>query len=98
MMDSSKPAKPTRKIGEGHLQAMARQGLKELQAAMYTGSNVAREAEIGTFGSPGQGEIAADRRPDQPPSILDAHAAAARARARDGRDGPERTAPEITRE
>ena len=103
MYDSSKPSEPKRKIGEGHAQAMARQGLREIQAAMYTGSNVAREAEPGTFGNPTQGEIAANRRPEQDRSAFDTHATDARAQARANReradrDDPGRSPPEPERE
>ena len=98
-MDSSKPAKQKKpKIGEGHLKAMLRQGLREVQSAMYTGSNIAREPEPGMFGNPTQGEIAADRRPGEQPSILDAHSADARARAQRTRNAPERSSPEPSRE
>lgn len=48
----------THKIGAGSLEAMGRQGLKELRAALYPDSNIAREAEIGTYGTLTQGEIA----------------------------------------
>jgi hypothetical protein len=104
---SSQPQENVRKIGEGHAQAMLRQGLKELQAAVYPDSNVAREAEVGTFGHPGQGEIAADRRPDAQPSILDKHAGDARAyaesqartaRDRGGSESPSKEPSEPERE
>lgn len=48
----------TPKIGAGSLEAMGRQGLKELRAALYPDSNIAREAEMGTYGTLTQGEIA----------------------------------------
>ena len=69
----------SKKIGEGHAAAMARQGLHELQNAVYADSNVAQHhAEPGSFGTPTQGEIAAERRDETPameqPSILDGHA------------------------
>lgn len=97
MTQQPHPTNQPRKIGEGHAQAMLRQGLKELQSAMYTGSNVARDAEPGTFGSPTQGEIAAGRRPDQSPSILDTHTQNAKAQRDQGHmrsDGPEHEGPE----
>jgi hypothetical protein len=50
------------KIGEGHLSAMARLGLKEVRGAMYTGSNVAQPSEYGIFGTKTPGEVAEDRR------------------------------------
>lgn len=89
-MSTADIQKQPRKIGEGHAQAMLRQGLKELQAAVYSESNVAREPEPGTFGSPTQGEIAAERRADPGASILDRHSEDARqhvqANAREERD------------
>lgn len=78
-MNSANPPQPKKKIGEGHASAMLRQGLKELQAAIFPGSNVAREPEPGTFGTPTQGEIAADRKPDNEASIIDQHSDNARA-------------------
>lgn len=103
MNDSSKPPKRTRKIGEGHAQAMLRQGLREAQALFYSGSNIAREPEPGMFGNPTQGEIAADRRPDQNPSIIDAHTHDARAQSLAARERASRgisthEAPEQSRE
>jgi hypothetical protein len=53
------------KIGEGHLSAMGRQGLRELRAAMYTESNVAQPAEYGIYGTKTPGEVAEARRPDE---------------------------------
>jgi hypothetical protein len=52
------------KIGEGHAEAMARQGLKELRAAFYPSSNVAAMTEYGMYGTKTQGEVASDRRDD----------------------------------
>jgi hypothetical protein len=74
-----KPAnEPVHKIGEGHAAAMLRQGFKEIQAALYPGSNIAREPEVGTFGHPTQGEIASDRKADLSRSAVDAHVQDAR--------------------
>lgn len=70
---------PAPKIGEGHASAMLRQGFKELQAALYPDSNIAREAEVGTFGHPTQSEIAGDRKADVSPSVVDAHVEDAKA-------------------
>ncbi len=50
------------KIGTGHFEAMGRQGLRELRAAMYTGSNVSQTAEYGVFGTRTPGEVAEARR------------------------------------
>ncbi|MFT3686361.1 MAG: hypothetical protein QM783_15815 [Phycisphaerales bacterium] len=92
MMNSAEPPRPKKpKIGEGHASAMLRQGFKELQAAMYTGSNVAREPEPGTFGTPTHGEIAADRKPGTEPSMVDRHGQRARSERskQPDRDPPE---------
>ena len=80
-MSSTNPSTPDRKLGEGHAQAMLRQGFKELQAAVFSESNVAREPEPGSFGHPTQGEIAAERRSDPQASILDRHSEDARQHA-----------------
>ena len=53
------------KIGEGHMSAMARQGLRELRGSLYTGSNIAQQPEYGLYGTMTPGEIA-DARRDQP--------------------------------
>ena len=53
------------KIGEGHLSAMGRQGIRELRAAMYPESNVAQPAEYGIYGTKTPGEVAEARRPDE---------------------------------
>ena len=53
------------KIGEGHLSAMGRQGIRELRGAMYTESNVAQPAEYGIYGTKTPGEVAEARRPDE---------------------------------
>jgi hypothetical protein len=52
------------KIGAGHASAMVRQGLRELRAAMYPGSNVAQPAEYGLYGTRTPGEVAESRRSD----------------------------------
>jgi hypothetical protein len=60
MSERNKP-----KIGEGHLSAMARLGLKELRAAAYfSESNVAQPPEYGLYGSRTPGEVAEARRID----------------------------------
>ena len=53
------------KIGEGHLSALGRQGIRELRAAMYPESNVAQPAEYGIYGTKTPGEVAEARRPDE---------------------------------
>ncbi len=52
------------KIGSEHVSAMARQGLRELRAAMYPGSNVAQQGEYGLYGTMTPGEVAESRRQD----------------------------------
>lgn len=54
------------KIGAGHVAAMGRQGLRELRGAMYPDSNVAQQPEYGLYGTMTPGEIAADRKVDEP--------------------------------
>lgn len=67
------------KIGEGHAAAMLRAGFREIQEALYPESNIAREAEVGTFGHPTQGEIAGERKADMSPSVVDSHVEDAKA-------------------
>ena len=57
------PAPP--KIGDGHANAMFRQGLSELRSSLYTGSNIAQPAEYGLYGHQTPGEIADDRKPEK---------------------------------
>jgi hypothetical protein len=90
----------SKKIGEGHASAMLRQGFHELQNAMYTQSNVAqRQAEPGSFMSPTQGEIAAERKEEKAPpgkeSILDQHARESQVQSR---EAPAREVPEPERD
>ncbi len=47
-----------RKLGEGHLQAMARLGLKELRNALNPSRESVADSEIGLYGTATQGEIA----------------------------------------
>ncbi len=60
---------PQAKIGDGHASAFFRQGLSELRASLYTGSNIAQSAEYGLYGHQTPGEIAADRKPDPTPTL-----------------------------
>jgi hypothetical protein len=53
-----------RKIGEGHVQAMGRLGLRELRGACYPESNVAQQPEYGLYGTLTPGEVAESRRGD----------------------------------
>lgn len=59
-----KDDQPRQKIGTGHAAAMARQGLRELRAAIYPESNVAQPPEYGIYGTKTPGEVAEDRRGD----------------------------------
>jgi hypothetical protein len=62
------------KIGDGHLRAMAKQGLEEIRAALYPGSNVAQPTGYGVFGKETPGEVAMQREgPDadqEPKSVI----------------------------
>jgi len=66
--------KATGKIGDGHLRAMAKQGLEELRAALYPGSNIAQPTGYGVFGKETPGEVAMQREgPDadqEPKSVV----------------------------
>lgn len=50
-----------RKIGDGHVQAMARLGLKELRNAINPSRESVADNEIGLYGTMTQGEIAQAR-------------------------------------
>ena len=50
-----------RKIGEGHVSAMARLGLKELRNALNPSRESVADQEIGLYGTLTQGEIAEAR-------------------------------------
>lgn len=49
------------RIGAGHFEAMGRQGLAELRAAMYSGSNVAQPPGPGLYGTATQAEVMQQR-------------------------------------
>jgi hypothetical protein len=51
-----------RKIGSGHLQAMARLGLKELRNAATPSRESVADTEMGLYGTQTQGEIAQARK------------------------------------
>ena len=55
-------------IGTEHAEAWLRQGLGELRAAFYTGSNIAQQPEQGLFGTKTAGEVASDRRIELDPA------------------------------
>lgn len=52
------------KIGTGTASAWARQGLRELRAALYPESNVAQSPELGVFGTAAPQEVVEGRRAD----------------------------------
>lgn len=61
------PSKETNpKIGAGHLAGMARQGLRELRAALYPESNIAQPPDLGIAGNATPGEIAESRQAETP--------------------------------
>lgn len=67
--------KPDPKIGAGHASAMARQGLAELRAALYSDSNVAQPPQYGLYGTKTPGEVQEDREasvrePEEPASSV----------------------------
>lgn len=49
------------KVGEGHLAAMARLGLKELRNALNPSRESVADTEVGLYGTQTQGEIAQAR-------------------------------------
>ena len=51
----------SQKIGQGHAEAMARLGLKELRNAFNPSRESVADAEIGLYGTQTQGEIAEAR-------------------------------------
>lgn len=53
------------KIGEGHMAAWFRQGLREARALLYPDSNVAQAPEYGLYGTRTPGEVAEARRTDE---------------------------------
>lgn len=56
---------PVKKIGSGHMAAMARLGLAEIRAAAaFPESNVVQPPVPGLYGVPTQGEVAAAREAD----------------------------------
>lgn len=54
------------KIGAGHASGMARQGLRELRAALYPQSNIAQQPDLGVYGNATPGEIAESRQAEAP--------------------------------
>lgn len=96
---STEQGKP--KIGAGHFQAFARQGLAELRNAMYPDSNVAqRYPEQGLYGTSLQSEVAADRRADVQGhgSMVEERAEKASETVEASRDGRGREPPDIERD
>src|SRR5271168_1633874 len=83
-----------RKIGEGHLSAMARLGLKELRNALNPSRESVADAEVGLYGTATQGEIAEARGgpgqgPEQEALGLDDLRADTKARTPTADRGPE---------
>ena len=71
------------KIGSGHARGMLKQGLSELRAAFYPGSNIAQPPEYGIFGKETPGEVSSSREalgPDEEPSVLGEREQAAEAK------------------
>jgi hypothetical protein len=88
------------KIGDGHLEAMARLGLKELRNALNPSKESVADSEIGLYGSQTQGEIANARSgagdgPEQESmSMDDLRSAADKANEQQnnrGKDGPDQS-------
>jgi hypothetical protein len=67
----AKAASP--KWGAGSFSAWMRQGLKELRAALYPDSPIAREAEMGMYGTVTPSEVVAQRNPDKEKHPMQAH-------------------------
>ncbi len=89
----------TPKIGAGHAQAMFRQGLAELRAAIYPESNVAQPTVYGIAGTKTPGEVMQDKQgemrdPDERPSILEEKLMLAGVGRDDRGFEPERREPE----
>ena len=62
MSDDKSPASDAKpKFGATHVAAMGRLGLAELRAALFTDSNVAKEGEMGLYGTTTPGEVAQER-------------------------------------
>ena len=77
-------AKP--KLGAGHAEAMARQGLAELRAAFYAGSNIAQPTEYGIWGRPTPQEVVESKEEDLSGGVVSSRVEEpARSDADDGR-------------
>jgi hypothetical protein len=90
------------KIGEGHLAAMGRLGLKELRNALNPAKDSVADSEIGLYGSQTQGEIAnarsgaGDGLEQESMTLDDLRSAAQQDQAKEqnnvrGKDGPEQS-------
>ena len=66
-------AQRPRKIGEGHMAAMGRLGLKELRNAVNPSRDSVADTEFGLYGTATQGEIAQARGNEKGGQGLDAH-------------------------
>jgi hypothetical protein len=88
------------KIGEGHLAAMGRLGLKELRNALNPSKESVADTEMGLVGTATQGEIANARSgagdgPEQESMTLNDLRSAAQDQAKEqnnqGKDGPDQS-------
>ncbi len=81
------------KIGAGHADAMLRQGLAELRAALYPESNVAQPPQMGLYGTATQREVydgkqADTEEPASAPSTVDERLSNAEPTGQDQRREP----------
>jgi len=86
----AQPAQRKPKIGEGHLGAMARLGLKELRNAANPSPQSVADTEIGLYGTKTQGEIAQARGNTRGGKNLDAHQEKPLQQTRQPERGPRR--------
>jgi hypothetical protein len=100
-MNSKKGEKPMAKIGDGHVAAMGRLGLKELRNALNPSKDSIADTEIGLAGTATQGEIANARSgagegaEQESMSLSDLRSAAQQDQAKEqnnlGKDGPDQS-------
>lgn len=85
------------KIGQGHAEAMLRQGLKELRGALYPESNVAQQPEYGLYGTRTPGEVAESRRSESLDLEQEKSVLSERMREVSGREDQDRDTREMER-
>lgn len=87
------------KIGAGHADAMFRQGLAELRAALYPESNVAQPPQLGLYGTATQREVYDSKQPDANEHAADAPSAVDErlAQGRPASQDVDREPPEVER-